>query len=30
VKNYVTTMFRKLGLQPRTQAAVYAVGTFGR
>jgi DNA-binding NarL/FixJ family response regulator len=30
VKNYVSVMFRKLGLEQRTQAAVYAARTFGR
>ena len=30
VKNYVSTMFRKLGLEQRTQAAVYAVRAFDR
>jgi DNA-binding NarL/FixJ family response regulator len=30
VKNYVSTMFRKLGLEQRTAAAVYAVRTFDR
>ena len=28
VKNYVSTLFRKLGLQQRTAAAVYAAGAF--
>lgn len=28
VKNYVTTLFRKLGLEQRTQAAVYAARTL--
>jgi two-component system, NarL family, response regulator DevR len=30
VKNYVSTTFRKLGLEQRTAAAVYAVRTFDR
>jgi DNA-binding NarL/FixJ family response regulator len=30
VKNYVSTMFRKLSLEQRTAAAVYAVRTFDR
>jgi len=30
VKNYVTTMFRKLGMEQRTQAAAYAARACGR
>ena len=30
VKTYVSTLFRKLGLEQRTQAAAYAARTFGR
>jgi len=30
VKNYVTTMFGKLGLEQRTQAAAYAARAYGR
>jgi two-component system, NarL family, response regulator DevR len=30
VKNYVTTMFGKLGLEQRTQAAAYAARASGR
>jgi len=30
VKNYVTTLFRKLGMEQRTQAAAYAARAFGR
>jgi two-component system, NarL family, response regulator DevR len=30
VKNYVTTMFGKLGMEQRTQAAAYAARAFGR
>jgi DNA-binding NarL/FixJ family response regulator len=30
VKTYVSALFRKLGLEQRTQAAVYAARTFGR
>ena len=30
VKNYVTTMFGKLGMEQRTQAAAYATRAFGR
>jgi hypothetical protein len=28
VKNYVSTLFRKLGLEQRTAAAAYAARTF--
>jgi two-component system response regulator DevR len=30
VKNYVTTMFRKLGMEQRTQAAAYAARACGQ
>jgi two-component system, NarL family, response regulator DevR len=30
VKTCVSTLFRKLGLEQRTQAAAYAARTFGR
>jgi hypothetical protein len=29
VKNYVSALFAKLGMERRTQAAVYAVRVFG-
>jgi hypothetical protein len=29
VKNYVSALFAKLGMERRTQAAVYAVRAFG-
>jgi two-component system, NarL family, response regulator DevR len=29
VKNYISSLFRKLGLEQRTQAAAYAARTFG-
>ena len=29
VKNYVSTLFRKLGLEQRTAAAAYAARAFG-